>query len=76
MPVSSSSQKEDARFLPRAVDGATEVERSVCACFKVGESQIAAALAAGATLGKLQRDLKCGTNCGSCLPELRRLAAA
>ena len=25
MPVSSSSQKEEARFLPRAVDGATEV---------------------------------------------------
>ena len=27
MPVSSSSQKEEPRFLPRAVDGATEVER-------------------------------------------------
>ena len=25
LPVSSSSQKEEARFLPRAVDGATEV---------------------------------------------------
>ncbi len=27
LSVSSSSQKEEARFLPRAVDGATEVER-------------------------------------------------
>src|SRR5205823_1848148 len=27
LPVSSSSQKEEARFLPLAVDGATEVER-------------------------------------------------
>ena len=27
LPVSSSSQKEEPRFLPRAVDGATEVER-------------------------------------------------
>jgi assimilatory nitrate reductase catalytic subunit len=24
----------------------------------------------------LQATLKCGTNCGSCLPELRRLVAA
>jgi hypothetical protein len=28
LPVSSSSQKEEARFLPHAVDSATEVERS------------------------------------------------
>jgi len=27
LSVSSSSQKEEARFLPRAVDSATEVER-------------------------------------------------
>jgi assimilatory nitrate reductase catalytic subunit len=51
-------------------------ERAVCACFKVGESQIRAAVAAGATLAGLQKNLKCGTNCGSCVPELRRLAAA
>ena len=50
-------------------------ERSVCACFKVGESQIRAAVAAGATLGGLQKDLKCGTNCGSCVPELKRLVS-
>jgi assimilatory nitrate reductase catalytic subunit len=50
-------------------------ERAVCACFKVGESQIRAAVAAGATLAGLQKSLKCGTNCGSCVPELRRLAA-
>jgi assimilatory nitrate reductase catalytic subunit len=48
-------------------------ERAVCACFKVGESQIRSAVAAGATLPTLQEELKCGTNCGSCVPELRRL---
>jgi assimilatory nitrate reductase catalytic subunit len=37
---------------------------------------IRAALATGATLARVQRELKCGTNCGSCIPELRRLAAA
>jgi assimilatory nitrate reductase catalytic subunit len=51
-------------------------DRAVCACFKVGESQIRSAVAAGATLAKLQNELKCGTNCGSCVPELRRLIAA
>jgi NAD(P)H-nitrite reductase large subunit len=25
---------------------------------------------------RLQKELRCGTSCGSCLPELRRLAAA
>jgi assimilatory nitrate reductase catalytic subunit len=57
------------------VTGAAAFERSVCACFKVGEPEIRAAIAAGATLAALQKNLKCGTNCGSCVPELRRLAA-
>jgi len=51
-------------------------DRAVCACFKVAESQVRSAVAAGATLAKLQKELKCGTNCGSCVPELRRLVAA
>ncbi len=58
------------------VTGAAAFERSVCACFKVGEPEIRAAVAAGATLAGLQKNLKCGTNCGSCVPELRRLIAA
>ena len=51
-------------------------ERAVCACFKVAEAEVRSAVAAGASLAKLQKDLKCGTNCGSCVPELRRLLAA
>jgi assimilatory nitrate reductase catalytic subunit len=58
------------------VTGAAAFERAVCACFKVGEAQIRAAVAAGATFAGLQKNLKCGTNCGSCVPELRRLATA
>jgi assimilatory nitrate reductase catalytic subunit len=54
----------------------TTSDRAVCACFKVPESTIRAAVAAGANLAKLQKELKCGTNCGSCVPELRRLVAA
>jgi assimilatory nitrate reductase catalytic subunit len=50
-------------------------DRAVCACFRVPESTIRSAIAAGAGLAKLQNELKCGTNCGSCVPELRRLMA-
>lgn len=59
-----------------AETGAAAFERSVCACFNVGESRVRDAVAAGATLAALQRDLKCGTSCGSCVPELRRLVLA
>ena len=52
--------------------------RQVCSCFDVGEAQLAGVLdhAAGtvdAKLAQLQAELRCGTNCGSCLPELRRI---
>ena len=45
----------------------------VCNCFDVREDQIRACLAAGdGRLATLQAELKCGTQCGSCLPALRR----
>jgi len=52
--------------------------KQVCSCFDVGEAQIDAALpactgSADARLQQLQDTLKCGTNCGSCVPELKRL---
>jgi len=55
--------------------------RQVCSCFDVSEREIVAALAgaggdAGASdalLRLVQAELKCGTQCGSCLPEVRRL---
>src|SRR5262249_36882774 len=48
----------------------------VCACFGVGRSTICDAVAAGAdTAGKIGARLKAGTNCGSCIPELKRLIA-
>jgi len=50
--------------------------RAVCSCYGVRESEIRAAVSSGADLARLQKELRCGTNCGSCLPELRRLAAA
>jgi assimilatory nitrate reductase catalytic subunit len=50
--------------------------RVVCNCFDVSEEEIARELAAARPLGEVQARLKCGTECGSCLPELRRLAQA
>jgi assimilatory nitrate reductase catalytic subunit len=52
--------------------------KQVCSCFDVGEAQIAGVLdrvsgAPDAKLAQLQAELRCGTNCGSCLPELRRI---
>ena len=42
--------------------------RIVCNCYNVAETEIAAF----DSLEELQAKLRCGTNCGSCLPELRR----
>ena len=54
--------------------------RVVCNCWNVGEAAIVAQLqesegSPAARLGALQAKLKCGTQCGSCLPELKRLTA-
>ena len=49
--------------------------RIVCNCLDVSENEIRADLAAGLDLAAMQNQRKCGTNCGSCLPELRRMAA-
>ena len=53
--------------------------RQVCACFNVSEDAIVAQLARctgseGERLAALQQRLQCGTSCGSCVPELQRLA--
>lgn len=47
----------------------------ICNCFDVSEDDILAAFRAGESLDQLQGRTKCGTNCGSCVPELKRLAA-
>ncbi len=49
--------------------------RVVCSCLDVPEPAIQAAILAGADLAQLQQTLACGTKCGSCVPEIRRLLA-
>lgn len=47
--------------------------RIVCTCLDVSEQEIHALRAEGADLATLQSRLQCGTECGSCVPELKRL---
>jgi len=47
---------------------------TVCSCFSVGRNTLAKAIRAGATTPEqLGECLQAGTNCGSCVPELRAL---
>jgi assimilatory nitrate reductase catalytic subunit len=56
----------------RSDDGAAEIGPQVCACFGIGRAAIRNAIAAGATsVADIGRALRAGTNCGSCVPELR-----
>ena len=48
--------------------------RLVCTCWEIGELDIESEIASGATsLAALGSTLKCGTQCGSCIPELKRM---
>jgi assimilatory nitrate reductase catalytic subunit len=50
--------------------------RTVCSCFSVGEIAIRQAIEAGCdSVAALGAKLRCGTNCGSCIPELKGLLA-
>ncbi len=67
----SPGAKPPRQFAPRG--------RIVCNCLNVAEQEIANELSltpdASAALAHLKSKLKCGTQCGSCIPELRRLIA-
>ena len=54
--------------------GDTGRGRLVCSCFEVGEQEIIRAIGEGdRSHEQLGQRLQCGTNCGSCIPELRQL---
>ncbi|HEU4708654.1 MAG TPA: molybdopterin-dependent oxidoreductase [Methylophilaceae bacterium] len=47
--------------------------RVICNCLDVSENEIIENIEIGADFITLQAKLKCGTECGSCVPELKRL---
>jgi assimilatory nitrate reductase catalytic subunit len=69
--------ERSALLLGRPSQAVPDSGAIVCACFGVGENALKAAIAQGATsVEALGIRLKAGSNCGSCIPELRQLLAA
>jgi assimilatory nitrate reductase catalytic subunit len=62
---------------PLAAPPSDQVSRGkvVCNCLNVSANEIACEIAGGVDLAGLQEKLKCGTECGSCVPELKRMIA-
>ena len=66
-----------ALLLGRPSQAVPDCGRIVCACFGVGENDLKKAIALGVdSVEALGIQLKAGTNCGSCIPELKKLLAA
>jgi assimilatory nitrate reductase catalytic subunit len=59
----------------RAPQGGVETGPVVCSCFSVGRSTLLRAIRSDALVSveAIGKALRAGTNCGSCLPELRAL---
>ena len=70
-----SLEERERRILlsGRGGEGLAETGPLVCACFGIGLAAIRDALIAGTAISvaDIGRTLRAGTNCGSCIPELR-----
>jgi len=53
--------------------GGVRAAKTLCNCMNVGEGAICAGIDRGLDLNGLKRELGCGTSCGSCVPEIKRL---
>ena len=57
--------------------GATiSTDRTLCNCMNVSQSKVRAGIERGLDLTGLKQELGCGTSCGSCVPEIKRLLAS
>lgn len=73
--VKSSEQRQMILAGRPAIAG-KDKGRILCSCFQVGENCIREALTAGCSnVEELTDKLKCGSNCGSCLPEIKHLVS-
>jgi len=74
--VSLSDDQRRMLLSGRSTEGVVSTGPVVCACFGVGRASICDAIADGArSAADIGARLKAGTNCGSCIPELKRLIA-
>lgn len=53
--------------------GTQYASKIICNCLGVREDAIKACVETGSDLSALQEQLACGTKCGSCIPELKRM---
>ena len=72
-----TAELRSALFAPLALrpGGFAPRGKIVCSCLDVAEKPIREAFKRGESLAEVQARLKCGTSCGSCVPELKRMAA-
>ena len=75
--AAAAAAEDGGRRIPKtgACDYIGETEPVVCACFQVGLDAVRRAVNSGGatSVGDIGRTLRAGTNCGSCLPELKRI---
>ena len=68
----------DSRIGVRGVEdlgGGLKASKVLCNCMNVSQDKVCAGIERGLDLDGLKRELKCGTSCGSCVPEIKRLLA-
>jgi assimilatory nitrate reductase catalytic subunit len=51
-------------------------DKTLCNCMNVSQSAVCGAIERGMDLAQLKEQLGCGTQCGSCIPEIKRLIQA
>ncbi|WP_160286498.1 nitrate reductase [Pseudomonas knackmussii] len=61
---------------PPGAQPAAAADKTLCNCMNVSHSRVCAGIAQGLDLDGLKRELGCGTQCGSCVPEIKRLLAS
>jgi assimilatory nitrate reductase catalytic subunit len=76
--LAAAAAADDGQQIPKTESSdyyIGETEPVVCACFQVGLDAVRKAVNSGGatSVGDIGRTLRAGTNCGSCLPELKRI---
>jgi len=75
--IDEAQYKEFSRWALAPISAAPSSKQGrgkvICSCLDVSQSEIIENITLGADLITLQSKLKCGTQCGSCVPELKRL---
>ncbi len=75
VPALTATDAEDGTAFTIAAQALVESEPIVCACFGVGVEAVRSAVQSGAvrSIDDIGKTLRAGSNCGSCLPELKRM---